>query len=101
MRKSAIHHDQAILVSDVRFIQSSEDQRAEGLLGWVGLRLNRCMQMNSIALRRTRDGRLTLSFPARRDGAGLIHHYYKPLDRETQVEIERQVFLALGMEGAA
>jgi len=85
----------------VHFIQGSTDQRAEGLLGWVSFRLIGCMQMNSVALRRTRDGRLTLSFPARKDGAGLLHHYYKPLDRETQLEIERQVFLALGMEGAA
>jgi len=88
-------------VNTLKYIPASQEENRTGLMGWVSCTLNGCILLSGIAVRRTRDGRRTLSFPARKDGAGLIHHFYKPLDRETQLEIERQVFLALGMEGTA
>ncbi len=41
---------------------------------------------------------LTLSFPARYDKAGILHHYIYPLDNSARRVIERQVFLALGIK---
>ena len=49
--------------------------------------------------RRTRDGRLALSFPERRDLAGGSHHYMRPLNDAARRAIEAQVFAALGLEG--
>jgi hypothetical protein len=59
--------------------------------------LNGTLKIDGVTLRRTRDGRLTLSYPARRDRDGVEHFAIKPLGDQARVEIERQVFEALGL----
>ena len=56
------------------------------------------LALDGVALRRTRDGRRTLSFPARRDRQGRDHPYVRPLSTEARSAIERQVLDALGLE---
>lgn len=87
-------------VSQVRFSPSTSVDREAGMLGWLSLVLNDAIKFDGISLRRTRDGRLTLSYPVRRDRLGNEHSIVMPLDDEVRVEIERQVFLALGAEVA-
>ena len=85
-------------ISDVRFITASSGERSGGLIGWVSFKLNDHIRLDGVAVRRTADGRLALSFPARRDGAGRQHFYVRPLDDQARRDIERQVFAALGFE---
>lgn len=86
-----------IYVTDVRCVAGSAEDAASGLLGWVSCTLNGVIRLEGIALRRTRDGRHALSFPARRDGTGQDHPYIRPLGDAARREIERQVFAALGL----
>lgn len=86
----------SLQIGDVRFTSSASDR--SGLLGWVSLTLNDSVRLDGLALRRTLRARLTLSFPVRKDRSGNKHPLVRPLDNETRVEIERQVFEALGLE---
>jgi len=85
-------------ISQVEFKAAGDQDRETGLLGWVTLKLNGTMLIDGIALRRTRDGRVTISFPARHDDAGRKHFVVKPLNEETRLTIERQILEALGID---
>jgi hypothetical protein len=55
--------------------------------------INDAIVLDGIALRRTLDGnRLTLSFPARRDGSGRQRFFSRPVSDPVRREIERQCF---------
>ena len=84
-------------VDDVHMVSARQRDRERGLLGWVSCVLNDSLRVDGIALRRTTDGRLTLSYPAHRDGAGRQHFYVRPLTDVARREIEDQVFAALGL----
>lgn len=84
-------------VTSVRMSAAGPDAVESGLLGWVGVELNDTLQLDGLTLRRTLDGRLTLSYPARRDTLGKRHSYVRPLNDTTRRHIERQVFQALGL----
>ena len=84
-------------VTDVRLTRASWPDQQRGLLGWVSLVLDDALALDGVALRRTRDGRRTLSFPARRDREGRQHPYVRPLSTEARSAIERQVLDALGL----
>lgn len=71
-----------------------------GLLAWLRFRLDRALIVDGVALRRTRDGRLCLAWPERRDRAGRQHPILRPVDDAARVAIEREVFAQLGL-GAA
>ena len=86
-----------ITVDRVEMKAADPDTAKTGLLGWVSCRLNGNLQLGGIALRRTLEGRLTLSFPAKRDRTGQQWYYIRPLDSSTRRAIERQVFSALGV----
>lgn len=84
-------------VADVRLHSGCADQASSGLLGWVSCTVNASLRLDGITLRRTVDGRLTLSFPIRRDRTGREQPYIRPLDRTARREIEHQIFRALGL----
>ena len=90
-----------IRISNARLVSATTKERAKGLIGYVSFILNGTLHLDGLALRRTADGRLTLSFPSRRDGTGRQHFFLRPLDDVARREIEHQVFAALGLgEGA-
>lgn len=68
-----------------------------GLLGWLTCRVNRALQLDGVALRRTATGRFTLSFPERTDSRGRRHPFVRPIDNDVREAIEEQVFAALGL----
>jgi len=78
---------------------SSRDVRA-GLLGWIVVEFGGLARLDGITLRRTAAGRLTLSFPERRDRSGKRHAVVRPLDSDARQEIERQVLDQLREQGA-
>ena len=91
-----------ISITNVIFLAARPDEVSTGLLGWVSLVVNDTLRLDGLALRRTLDGHLALSFPARRDASGRQHTCVRPLDDRARREIEAQVFAALGLqEGAA
>lgn len=86
-----------LFVDRVELKTAGADAVARGLIGIVGLRLNHGLRLEGLALRRTREGRHTLSFPARRDSRGEQVFFVRPIDDETREAIEHQVFTALGL----
>jgi len=94
-------HD-PLRVSDLRFSEASEADARTGLVGWIRLVINDAIALDGIALRRTLDGnRLTLSFPARRDGSGRQRFFVRPITDEARRELERQILSRLGIDEAA
>ena len=86
------------VVSEVRLVTATEADQRRGLLGFVSLHIDGRIVVDGVALRRTREGRLTLAFPKRLDRQGRRHPVVRSLDDETRVSIEHQVFTALGLE---
>ena len=87
-----------VSVSALRFTAATQEENESGLLGWIALRLNGVFDLDGLALRRTRSGQLTVSFPARKDRFGQKHFYFSPADRDTHREIEEEILRALGIE---
>lgn len=85
-------------ISNLRYAPASSRQRSEGLLGWVSFRLAGAFHIDGVALRRTRDGRLALSWPVRRDSRGRHHPLVRPLSDAVRINVERQVFARLREE---
>ena len=88
-----------IRVTEVRLIAATERDVATGLLGWVSFILGGALRLDSITLRRSTAGRLSLSYPERRDGQGRGHPIVRPLDDVMRRDIERQVLAALNLDG--
>jgi len=68
---------------------NADDERA-GLLGYLSVFYG-ALILDGITLRRTAEGRLTLSFPARTDRSGNRHAYFRPVDDEARQQIEREL----------
>lgn len=87
-------------LTDVDFAPASASDTASGLLGWVGFSVG-ALRLDSVQIRRTRDGHLELSFPGRRSRSGRMRRYVVPLNPEARGEIERQVLAELRRRGVA
>ena len=83
-------------VTHVRFTPVPSELAKSGLTGWLQFVVNDALLLDGVALRRTRTGRATLSFPCRRDREGRDHPVVKPLTGASRCAIERQVLKALG-----
>ena len=88
----------SISITDMRLTFSSSEEASSGLLGYVAFTVNGRLRLDGVTVRRTVEGDITLSFPARRDQAGREHPYIRPLDDVTRRELEQAVFGALGIE---
>jgi hypothetical protein len=88
-------------VSDVRFVAASPADVETGLRGWVRFVVNGILRVDGVVVRQTMNEHTTISFPAKRDSAGRMHKYVRPVNTEVGREIEHQVLTALGYrEGA-
>ena len=88
-----VEHPSILILS---FTSASADEQERGLLGWLSLDIDGLLLLDGVALRRTRNGRFALSFPAPRDGHGRRQARVRPLDDPARREIESQVLDALG-----
>lgn len=86
-------------VTHARLIEAPRSERRGGLLGFVQVVLNGGLQLDGITLRKTRDGRITLSFPSRTDHHGREHAIIRPVDQAARTAFVREVLAALGIEG--
>jgi hypothetical protein len=84
-----------IEIESIRFTEASHDLQVTGLLGWVSFIVNKTIILDGVAVRRTREGKIRLSFPARRDKYGTDHPYIRPIDQHARVVIEERVLYAL------
>jgi len=82
-------------ISHVVFSAAPRRDIRSGLLGFVAFDFAG-FRFDGVAVRRTRDGRLVLSFPERTDSRGNRHAIVRPLDARRQ--IEDSVFRALGLD---
>jgi DNA-binding cell septation regulator SpoVG len=73
------------------WVRGSDDDVRSGLLGFVSVYYGQLV-IDGIVVRRTAEGRLTLSFPERRDRHGGRHPYVRPVDDAARKEIEKAVF---------
>ncbi len=73
------------------------EQVEDGLLEWMALVIDGAVKVDGIMVRRTREGRLTLSFPSH-DDYGNRHHCARPVSGRARREIEREVIGRLRLE---
>lgn len=85
----------SITLSEIRFHAASSAERERGLLGFITAILNGGLRVDGLALRRTLEGRLTISYPERRDADGHNRPVIRPIDNATRLALEEQVFAAL------
>jgi hypothetical protein len=67
-----------------------------GLLGFVTARYGDLL-LDGIAVRRTRDGRVVLSWPSRRDSRGRDHSVVRPCGDDARQALEAAILGALGL----
>lgn len=88
-------------VSATRFVAA---QAGGGLIGYVSFVLDGDVLIDGIVIRRTLRGELTLSWPARKDSRGRLHHHVRPVDDDARIELEGELLAHLHghiREGAA
>ena len=90
-----------LVVSGVRYSPARPSDVDAGLLGFTSFLLNSEIRVDGVGVRRARDGRLLLSWPARTDADGRRHPYLRPIDDNARRDLEQQVLSALGLRGAA
>ncbi len=82
-------------ISAVRFSRACAEDQRSGLLGWVTCRVGDLV-LDGITIRRTRAGRLALSFPRGRGKRPFV----RPLDDAARQAIEREILGAIATDGA-
>jgi hypothetical protein len=82
------------VISDLHATPGTDADLERGLLGFVRFRYGSVL-VDGVTVRRTLDGRLTLSWPERVDRAGRKHAVVRPADDTARVELEREVLAAL------
>ena len=87
----------ALVITEILFSAADAGQRSSGLLGWIELTVNSRLKLYDLALRRTLDGRFTISYPKRIDSNGTKRAIVRPLDDPSRREIEAIVFKALAL----
>ena len=92
-------------ISALRFTPCGTADQARGLLGYLTFR-HGSLRVDSVALRRTRNGRLELSYPERGRSHGRHFPIVCPADDEARVGLEAAVLeavflqlVALGLDG--
>jgi len=85
------------LVTRVKFMPASFEQRQLGLLGWVAFTLSGSLRV-SAALRRTRTGLVAIAYPEKTDHRGRRHAIVRPATKRARRTIEQQVFDAVAEE---
>lgn len=83
-------------IPDIRVRSRGRGTDADARNGLLG-----DLVLDGITLRRTAEGRLTLSFPQRRDGRGRSHPLFRPIDDDARLRIEKAIFEAASVRDEA
>ena len=84
-------------IGDISIARAPRDRTDAGLLAWASAIVGP-FRIDGIAVRRNREGRLGISFPARRDRHGDLHYVVAPLTEDLRSRIERAVLAAFAEE---
>lgn len=84
--------------SRVKLTFSSLSDKKGGLLGFLSVVLNDSLVLDGLALRKTRYGKLTISYPTRVDNHGVKHFLIKPINDEVRRELELQILSNFRLE---
>ncbi len=85
---------QTLDVQSIRFTPSGAADRDRGLLGYLAFNLGE-VRIDGVALRRTLEGKLTLSYPQRSRGRGRTFPIVRPLNENARVQLEGQILNSL------
>ncbi len=83
----------AINISEVKIRLA--DNHEGGLIGWASCLLNEIILLDSIAIRRSREGEIVLAFPRSKSKRGLEYPYYRPVTRAAYEQIRGAIVLRL------
>ena len=85
----------AAKVTNTRLGRAKPSDQACGLVGWASCTYGD-LRLDAIAIRRSRAGRMIVSFPRPHDGRGGRYEFLRPLDAAARARIERQLLEQLG-----
>ena len=71
------------------------DNGTDGLLAWASCVIAGAVKLDNIAIRRSRDGSLFLTYPAKRTNAGDSHQYFHPISVEASEAVQDAVLARL------
>ena len=91
----------SFVVTEARLTRAPAIDQAQGLIGYLKVVLSGGLALDGLTLRRTRDGRLTVSFPSRRDAAGRERFFIRPITNQAQLDVEAQILVLLDIEKGA
>ncbi len=86
---TGIVNQRGFSVSDVqlRFVEDGKD----GLLAWASCVIDGAVYLNNIAIRRGKDGRLMLTYPAKLTAAGTRYYLFNPVSSEAAAVLEAAI----------
>ena len=87
------HQELKIPITDVkvRLVEHGTD----GLLAWASCIVAGAIKLDNIAIRRSRDGSMFLTYPAKRTANGDRYHYYNPISVEAARAVQDAVLARL------
>ena len=90
----------SLAITSVHFRPAPAIDQQAGLLGWASVVINDSLRLNNLGVRRTRDERISLTFPTRRDRRGKEHGIVSPISGAAHQTIEAAVLAELRRQGA-
>jgi len=87
-----------VTIADVRIVHGGPGERSTGLIAYVGLRVGELF-VDGLRVVRTREGRIIVLFPSRRDRSQRLHPVVRPAGHEVRRAIEDHILAALEREG--
>ena len=88
-------------LSDVVFTGASAEEVETGLVGFVSFVIGDVLVVDGVTVRRTRKGRVALTFPEREDGAGRRHPLLRPKNDRARRILEDLVLARIGLDELA
>ena len=79
------------LITHLKFFPGGWDDLRSGLLGYLQFKVAGLLDVDGATVRQTADGRITISWPKRRDAYGIDHPVVRPCDSTTKAEIEAEL----------
>lgn len=80
----------------IRLVDRSED----GLIGWASCVVNGSLYLNNIAIRHSRDGRVILTFPAKKSRGESKYFIFNPISHEAARVLEEAIIDKLKLANA-
>jgi hypothetical protein len=82
--------DSALPITNVGIALAPRGEMHRGLLAWASVDYGG-LRFDGLAIRRRLDGEVIVTYPARKDGSGGLHHAITPLDPELDRRIRAAV----------